>query len=274
MNQQRLRRQHPRYLEQCDRRLSLRCDGDITSPQPVGKWPGAIAHEQHLGRTLRYMHRHRQRLAPRQRGRGREELARHRVRCVRRHPHAHQWRILRAGLEHASRELRDGPVALHRIGTEHFQISHAAHAVLAHRGEWRAGVRGVGETGDSVTQCFPDAGPRGIEQHALGHEITAHRRERAEPVAEIESLEKAAQQGELEMRVGIHEPRHEHRISQGHRAHGARRDRHGTRRPHELDPPRLHHHRTVANGCRRDRQHPVRGVQRAVSHAGLTGAGS
>ena len=124
-----------------------------------------------------------------------------------RHAHSHEGGVLCARLEHAGLELRERRVALRGIRAKHFQIPHTAHAVLAHRGEWCAGIGGVGQTGDAVAQRFPDAGPRRIEQHALAHEITAHRGECAQPVAEIESLEEAAQQGELEMRMRIHEPR-------------------------------------------------------------------
>ena len=113
-----------------------------------------------------------------------------------------------------SRSSAIDALALRRIGTEHLAIADAAHAALEHGVEADARVAGVGEGRDAGAQSLLDAEPRRVEQVVVREHGAARVREPEDPLAEGETVEKAAHRGELEVAVRVDETGQEQRVAE------------------------------------------------------------
>jgi len=160
------------------------------------------------------------------------------------------------------------------IRAEDLVIEDAAHPKLAHRVEASRIRGGIRIGGNALLQPFDHAEACTVEQGGRVQHLGARRRQRADPREERESFQQPPHDREVKMCVGVDQPRQEHRVAQvlvvcvpvcGRRVVAW------------ADPdnrPALDDDRAVANGGRRDRQHPGRVVahllgQRPTSRHGF-----
>src|SRR6185369_7567971 len=157
-------------------------------------------------------------------------------------------------------------LALRGVRTEGLAIADTADAALQHRLEAAARITGVGEGRDPAAQALLDAQARGVEQIVVREHGATRVREPEDPLAEGQTVEKAAHGGELEVAVRVDETGEEEcvaevdvgTVSRGRRV-GARTD--------VRDPSFALDHRAVGDGRGGDREHPPRVVPGHASNA-------
>jgi hypothetical protein len=111
---------------------------------------------------------------------------------------------------HAGAQGAQRLVALDRVGTEGLEVYTPAHPGISHGAQRGAGRRTIGQCGDAGAQRLAHAETRGIEQVGLTEHLRPHGGERAQPIAEVEALEKPRSPGEFEVRVRVHQARQQH----------------------------------------------------------------
>ena len=254
VNEKRSRLEHAMSLEQRDARRGARRHGDATATQAGCECAVALLHQLTLDFTLRDVHRDGKRIAQRVIGDRRVQRVAHRIRRMRGNADSHEWRLAPTQSVGFCAELRQRCRALRRIGTEHFLIHYAADSRLEHRVERDARVAGVGIRGDTVANPLGESESRGVEHAGAIEHRALDAIETQDPAREVQILEKAAHQGELEVRVSVDEPGQQDGVAEvaivAARRVDSRSDIH--------DPPIRDHDGAMLDRRRADGKHPSR----------------
>ena len=274
VDEQRAGAHQPGRAQQLDLARAAHFHLDAAPHEEIREGTGGLGDERMLVGALGDVHRDRQSLGGGIARHRREERIAHRVRRMwgDADPHERVRRPPRLHRRHLRAKTRERRVGIRGIRPEHLAVRDAAHAHRAHRIEAGIGIGGVAEGGDARAQTLGDADRRGVEQVGLAQHAGARLRERAHPLEERKILEEPPHGREVEMRVRIHEPGREDRITELFIASTRRRLDSG---PDPCDAVVLHDERAVLDRRCGDRNHPARMVPHTLAgtHQKMPGLG-